>query len=415
MLSQIEKIVLAGSVAFQVSAMTVRDIPGIKENPEDSVLVGMINLHAEAYLQSKAENPYFPVSHDSVKTALYTYLSQLDEISPDRNSARHLLLKGLLWHYLYQLDVDSAFSMADRVATSTMKSYPGIPEAAWLKGINLIRATQIKEGFTILDSLRTGCLIQSQDFLLDYAKLSALCFLPPKRTPSDSIIVFLSPTNKSKYNGLREEERIPFGETWRVCAQSLKMSKIPTFTFRGSYTLSRPLPLRLSFSLLNSSLRSKSPIDEQFIKKFGPLPTPLLYDPETSKYPMEIKIITDCSRTGESLPEYMGSIVQGRFDIIRETGELQKLKAISLRCYNKSVFRNVPGEFCAFVTFDLKLPGNASSRCLHESKTKSSKNDNDIIVRYLIAMKTSDAVEEKAEEIFRDLVCQFDCFCRKME
>jgi hypothetical protein len=197
MLSQIEKIVLAGSVAFQVSAMTVRDIPGIKDNPEDSVLIGMINLHAEAYLQSEAENPYFPISHDSVKTALYTYLSQLDEISPDRNPARHLLLKGLIWHYLYQLDVDSAFSMADRLATSTMKSYPGIPEAAWLKGVNLIRATRMKEGFRILDSLRTGGFIQNQDFLLDYAKLSARCFLPRKRALSDSTIVFLSPTKKA--------------------------------------------------------------------------------------------------------------------------------------------------------------------------------------------------------------------------
>jgi hypothetical protein len=414
MLSQIEKIVLAGSVAFQVSAMTVRDIPGIKENREDSVFVGMINLHAEAYLQSEAENPYFPISQDSVKTALYTYLSQLDEISSDRNSARHLLLKGLIWHYLYQLDVDSAFSMADRLASHAMKSYPDIPEAAWLKGINLIRATRIKKGFTILDSLRAGGLVQNKNFLLDYATLSALYFLPyNKHALSDSQIIFLSPASNVVHTGLREEENIPSSEKWQVYSRSSQQLKMPVFTFSGSYTLSQllsllPLSSVLLSSVPNSAPRLKMDIDERITKRFGPIPTPLVYDPEASKYPMEVKIIADCNKSGLSLPDYMGSIVRNRFNIIKETGDLRKLKAISLRCYNRSVFRNVPGEFCAFVTFDLKLSRNPSNS-FHESKrTSPSEEDDAVIVRYLIAMKTSDAVEEKAEAIFHDLLYQFE-------
>jgi hypothetical protein len=72
------------------------------------------------------------------------------------------------------------------------------------------------------------------------------------------------------------------------------------------------------------------------------------------------------------------------------------------------VFRNVPGEFCAFVTFDLKLSGNSAASSFHESKRTPSGKDDAVVVRYLIAMKTSDTVEEKAEAILHDLLCQFE-------
>jgi hypothetical protein len=73
------------------------------------------------------------------------------------------------------------------------------------------------------------------------------------------------------------------------------------------------------------------------------------------------------------------------------------------------VFRNVPGESCAFVAFDLKLSGNSSGN-FHESKTIPHGKNDTLVVRYCIAMKTSDAVEEKAEAIFQDLLCQFTGF-----
>jgi hypothetical protein len=402
MLIQIEKMALASYLAFQISAMTVQDIPGIEDNPKDSVLAGTIRLYAEPYLQFKVNSP---LSQDSVKTTLYTSLKQLDEGTPHRTSARRFLLKGLAWHYLYRLDVDSAFVMADRLANSAMKSYPDIPEAAWLKGINMIQASRIKDGFSLLDSLRAGGLILNQDFLRDYAKLSAKCFLPPKRTQPDSIVLFLSPSNKDNYTCLREEERTPFCETWRVRDRSSKKFKMPMFTFGGSYTLSQPLSLMVPPLPQNSASRLKISIDDSII---GRIKTPLLYDPEASKFPMSVKIIADCNNSGLSLHDYMSSIVQNRFDMIRETGDLRTLKAISLRCYNRSVFRNVPGEFSAFVAFDLKLPKKFSDRTPEPNKKMLSKDD--LIVRYLIAMKTSDAVEEKAEAIFQDLLCQFGGF-----
>ncbi len=409
---RIEKMVLAGYLAFQVSAMTVQNIPGIKDNLNDSAFAKTINLCAESYSQFGVKNRNSPLSCDSVKNLLY---AAVGECSQRKNTPAVTLLTGLLWHYLYQLDVDSAFLKSDSLASHIMTVCPEIPEAAWLKGVNLIRAGRIKKGFALLDSLRAGGLVQNQNFLLDYAKLSALCFLPKKRTQSDSVIVFLSPTNNSKYNGLREEERIPFSETWRVYARTSRKLRMPAFTFGGSYTLSQPLSLLpLSFMLLpsipNRAPQLKMNIDERIIKRFGPISTPLIYNPEASKYPMDVKIITDCSNSGLSLSDYMGSIVRNRFDIIKETGELRKLKAISLRCYNRSVYRNVPGEFCAFVTFDLKLSGNSSASSFHESKKTPPGKDDTVIVRYLIAMKTSDVVEEKAEAIFHDLLCQFDYF-----
>jgi hypothetical protein len=382
--------------------MTLNDVPNINHDRNQSDIVRIVSPLVEPLSRWQSTYQNYPVLKDSVKRALYTSIRQLDA-SPQNDDPEQLLLKGLLWHYLYQLEVDSAFSMADSLATRVMRSCPQMTEAAWLKGINLIRAARIKRGFAILDSLRSGDRIQNSDFMVDYTKLSVLCFLPLRHSMPDSLALFLFFAESGTRTTMNENEVVPFSEAWRVSAKSFPRAEMPELTFSASYTLYQPLPLMIPPYNPNSSSRLKLDIDS---KMFRPLAEPLLYDPELLKYKMEITITADCNGPACPLNDYMRMIVSKNFDAVKQINDLPLLHAISLRCHNRSVFRNVPGEYCAFVAFDLTLSGNPSGS-FHESKKKPPGKDDTLVVRYCFAMKTSDVVEEKAEAIFQNLLCQF--------
>jgi hypothetical protein len=385
--------------------MTLSDIPNSGNDRNQSAIVQELRPLVEPLFRWQLTYRDSSVARDSVRRALYTSIRQLNA-SPQKDNPEQILLKGLLWHYLYQLEVDSAFSMADSLATRVMRLCPQMTEAAWLKGINLIRAARIKRGFAILDSLRTGDRIQNSDFMSDYTKLSVQCFLPLRHSRLDSLALFLFFADSGTRATMNEEEVVPFSETWRVSAKSFPAAEMPELTFTASYTLYQPLLLMFPPYNPNSFARLKIAVDNNM---FHSVKEPLLYDPELLKYRMEITITADCNGPACPLNDYMRLIVSKDFDAVKQINDLPLLHAISLRCHNRSVFRNVPGESCAFVAFDLKLSGN-SSGSVHESKKLPSGKDDDLVVRYLIAMKTSDVVEEKAEAIFQDLLCQFAGF-----
>lgn len=385
--------------------MTLNDVPNINHDRNQSDIVRIVSPLVEPL--SRWQNTYqnYPVLKDSVRRALYTSISRLDA-SPRKDDPEQVLLKGLLWHYLYQLEVDSAFSMADSLATLVMRSCPHMTEAAWLKGINLIRAAKIKRGFAMLDSLRSGDRIQNSDFMVDYTKLSVVCFLPLRHSRLDSLALFRFFADSGTRTTMNENEVVPFSEAWRVSAKSFPRAEMPELTFSASYTLYQPLPLMIPPYNPNASSRLELDIDS---KLFRSVTEPLLYDPELLKYTMEITITADCNGPACPLNDYMRSIVSKDFDAVKQINDLPMLHAISLRCHNRSVTRNVPGESCAFVAFDLKMSGKSSGSFHETGKKPSGKNDT-LVVRYLIAMKTSDVVEQKAEAIFQNLLCQFAGF-----
>jgi hypothetical protein len=75
----------------------------------------------------------------------------------------HLLIQGLLWHYLYQLEFKQGFFKAESISTRAIKLYPNRPECQWLRGINLVRSGKISSGFKILDKLRVSDTIKNRN------------------------------------------------------------------------------------------------------------------------------------------------------------------------------------------------------------------------------------------------------------
>ena len=118
---------------------------------------------------------------------------------------------------------------------------------------------------------------------------------------------------------------------------------------------------------------------------------------------MSLKIMVDCSSTQLPLRDYLCTIVCNNHDIIEERKEPGMKDAVSLRCYDRSVFRTIPDDFYAFVAFDRLVAAKKTA----EAKKRGGRVENPVRVRYIIALTTSRAVEEKAETILRNVLDKF--------
>jgi hypothetical protein len=394
-------LLLAVILVFQTSCLTVKDIPGINNNHDVAAIALNIRTFAEPYAQRWMKSWGFPVSRDSVKHVLYTAIRQIDSLIPHYDTPELLLMKGVAWHYLYQLEVDSAFAQSDRITTIIIKTHPELIEASWLKAVNLIRATRIREGFVVMDRVRNAALLENHDFLFDYAELSALCFLPKGFARQDILSAVLSTRPGEVRLKSSEKSLDPDGETWRVAAQTSYHDALPVFTF-GTECLVHVSPM-LSFPLLIGSTgpRLSMNLDRTAI---GTVSLPLIYDPDASEFPVEIRIIADCTRPVSSLSEFMFSVVNNKYDMIRNVSRPRNPGTISLRCYATSAIRSIPDEFCAFVAFE--TISRMAVDCFYRPAKKAPLVDR-VPVRYLIAMKTRRPAEAKAEAMLESMIGRF--------
>jgi hypothetical protein len=198
---------------------------------------------------------------------------------------------------------------------------------------------------------------------------------------------------------LSDAERISKTTVWNVNSSGQVNSGMPVFSFSGSWALSAPWALSFTslgpFTSAEPALGVHSDMTTQ-------VSGPLAFNPDSPPRQMELRIIVSECAHAQPLASYVSSIVRDTFDEIKVRNDLQELHAVSLRCYARSAFRNVPDEFCAFVAFDSPPLGpdflSAGDRLSEESAGK---------VRYLIAMRTSRAVEDKAESILDQVLCRF--------
>ena len=98
-------------------------------------------------------------------------------------------------------------------------------------------------------------------------------------------------------------------------------------------------------------------------------------------------------------------LVNNRFDVIERHNDLASLKALSVRCYKKYIFRNVSSDYYAYIAFDC-------NRCIMRDrigpKSKRGGHKEVVPLRYLIVMKTSQPVAAKSEAILRNFLSQFE-------
>jgi hypothetical protein len=378
--------------------MTVCDIPDIEENPVLSSIADSVAMRIEPFANHWVKKWEFPMPRDSVRARLAGFIGAIDACGSTQTSS--LLLKALLWHYLSQCEVDSAFAKSNEIISGMLAARPACAEAVWLKGINFVRSKRIIEGLRVLDSINATGAIRNPHFAEDYMELSGACLLPSRLTSGGSTLRLLP--RPAEYTArLNEREQIPAAISWRACDEK-QGTRLPTFSFGTVFNVNRECPLR--FGALRTVEPSRLDINvRQDI--LSQVRTPLVFDFDTPPCKTEVKIIVDVNQQNLSLFDYVGMIISNRFDIVRQTDDARLLHGASLRCYTVSGYKNIPGEFVAIVAFDMDIGKVSADRFYCREHGASAEKQ---IARYVICIKAPQSVEHKAEAILQDFLARVD-------
>lgn len=285
---------------------------------------------------------------------------------------------------------------------NTAESASSLTDAAWEKGVELVTSGCLPGGFCILDSIVSSGKAGGSR-MSEYARLSEAYFLPPVRVDHDTVdLTEIRKTPSFVFMG--DNELVPVGKGWQATTCPEGKNSLPLFIFSEQYSFVKPL--QFSFPPLNG--RPEKTLNVEIPRQLtSSITMPLVWNPDIPRYKMEVKIVVDCSKKKTTLREYLCSMINNKFDIITKETELQELGAVSLRCYKKSVFNNIPDEFCAYIAFDYTM--NIVDRGILGPQPSTFKPPR-VDVRYLISAKTSQAVEEKAEIILAQIIQRFESF-----
>lgn len=378
-------------------SFSVQDIPEISSVCHKANVAQFIKENIEPFSKYWIKNWQYPIPKDSIRNRIIQVLHYVDEDRLCGSQTTPLLLKSLLWHYLYQLEVDSAYNKADSLTLHLMVEYPQLTEAAWLHGINLVRGSKIIQGFKILDSLRICRSISNTTFLNDFRELSTLCFLPPRIEMIDSILVIGNKKARVWHPSLEDSELVAQSNSWRVLERMSNKKEFPLFVFDGDYKLKPPVLLR---NFPAPPLKLKMDLDNQHFEK---VLDPLIFEYERSPCLAHMEIVADVSDAKVDLVDYLRTVIDGKYDAVRIAGDIKPLNGISVRCYKISIYRDLPGKFDAYAVFDTRI----SNRRQDLFYCKDKKGNSYIGVRYLVSMKCSSEVEDKAELIYQNMIDHF--------
>jgi hypothetical protein len=337
---------------------------------------------------------------DSLARSLQSAVVQFRQSKKENFSDQ--IVEGICWHLLYRIGLDSGLTLTNRILSTLSASYPGRPETAWLNGVNCIWSGRLKKGFSILDSLRTNVYQNDTAFSKEYLRIAQRCFLPIN-DPKDDLAGSCRLVQKRYNTYIGPDDIIPSQIKWSIHESMGKNFTLTGFSLSAIFNLV-PSPL-LQFPPLTQTrnLLLNVVIDTQIVAH---IPTPLVSDPFFNKVKMEMKISATLGTQSSSLADFLYPFVCNQFDEIKTTSDLIKFKAIAVRCRKRSCFQNVEGDYYSYVTFDAQVSsGHGQIRI--EPTTKLYKKGS-IGVRYLIAMRSSESVENKAEQILQNVLAKFD-------
>jgi hypothetical protein len=388
-------------IVFTISicsqAMDVDDIPGLSKNTELSELKRTVSVSIEPLLKKTVQKQEPSVSPDSLRKQLNSIVKILDSMK--NNESQTLLFKALMWHYLSVLDVDSAFKKCNTITKKLISSHPDLGEAVWLQSLNLIQNGEYFYGLKKLDSISSSGIVKNPDIMSDYYNFAASIFLPELNMGSESSIQLFPSARKYSLTPLDQEESLPQDQSWKSVSNKGKDKSSLTFTFGCNFLLRKEFPLNFH-SWESDKLLLRLDVKKELLSKVR---GPLVFDVEETPWKAEMKIVVNVSESRTSLYEYISNFGLSRFSAIKETNDASRIGGISLRCYNQ-VFSNVPGDYYAFITFDLPVGYYYIN---YSNKKKTSSGSNHIMARYLVCLKTNRCVENKAEEILQMVLSRF--------
>lgn len=334
----------------------------------------------------------YSIKKDSVITILYQALNKT-ELLP-QTSFENTLLKGIIWQYLYQVDVDTAFLKVEEISNQLQKQFPNKFEGSWLKGINLILGAKIDSGFKLIDHIHRTNENLPDNFYSDYIKLSELIFLPKQLSSIDkwknldlNILPF-------KVVNLNIDERLPVKNSWTVTNDIQKPASFPLFTFSADFSLKNSF--KINYPSLNryKKFSMKIPIKTDIQKD---LLDSLIYNPDAPPIKMTMKVLVDKLDSLESIESYILKFVYKQYDEITPL-KLKYKNMIALKCHNKSIIRGMDDQYTVYFAFDKPL--SLKNKNIFGSKIDHS---NPSTIRYVVALTTSGNVEDKADMLLYEL------------
>jgi len=257
--------------------------------------------------------------------------------------------------------------------------------------LSLIENGDLRGGLISLNSIVLNGEFKDEG-LDSVAKICSRIFLPKDIVSSSfsDTIFFSESRGVSQPFSIKSEESVPASEYFRILANSgpEKPKALPVIQFTFKFLLKDRFPF--TFPFLKEVYSPKLKMYLRDIEK--DVLTEILWFPGMPDYNADISIVVSFVSGEESLDEYMYDIVKERFDSVRKRDDLQELGAVSVRCYNNSAFRNVAGQFYTYIAFDrLVTPGIDSTMPVSDLVKQS------VLARYLIAAKSSKAVEFETE------------------
>lgn len=335
---------------------------------------------------------------DSLAGDLFAAAEKLRSASADIDAA---LTEALCWHLLYRMGIDSGRVVSDRILLSMEQSGHRLPEISWLHGMNCIWSGRICRGISILDSIRIATCGRDRTFSYDFFKFIRHCFIPVETEreagdivigPPSALVVRISPEETVAQRQSLALHVCGGGERFSVfdLSAEFELTPWPSLQFLFPQTASEN-GMRLAF---------KSPFTEM-------LPKPPVADPFALKTPMELRIMAMPGSVTVPLMDYVASFIDERFYQVWTCRDLERFGAVSVRCREQSVFRGVPGKYYAFVAFDARLSSGGACIRLDPVEGRPAGRE-ELMVRYLLVVRTRHPVEAKAEELLQNILLAFN-------
>ncbi|MBN1760282.1 MAG: hypothetical protein JW863_18285 [Chitinispirillaceae bacterium] len=312
------------------------------------------------------------------------------------------LTEAVCWHLLYRMGVDSGFAVSDRILRSLGSAGCSYPEVSWLNGINRVWSGEFKSGISILDRMGITEFRGGRIFSSDYLKILSRCFLPFEQKEEPIKVTLFSSASGNTSLFINPQEMAPV--EYSISNQSFDNADVSSiWSLSAVYELTPVYSLRFPLLVERSRPQLELGIDSSITRNIIPFSLP---DPFGVKSKMELKIITIQGNTGVSVREYLRSCIDNDYDQIWESQDMRHFNAISIRCRKRSIFRNITGTYYAFVVFDARI---SSEHARIRIKPVNRKIDREELpVRYVLAFRSSESIEGKAERIFQDILCKFE-------
>ncbi|MBN1578952.1 MAG: hypothetical protein JW913_20490 [Chitinispirillaceae bacterium] len=317
-------------------------------------------------------------------------------------SAGNRLTEAVCWHLLHRMGVDSGSAVSNRILRSLERSGHHLPEMTWLYGLNCVWSGKMRKGISILDSIRLAAHSDDPSFSDEFLRFALRCFIPSGCEQTLSTIVLPSSTLRRTSAPTYQEEAFP-ERLGASLYKSYNGGRFPSFCLSAGFELT-PLP-SLHFSFPPEPVDPHLPLNLDSLIA-DDLPQPRVPDPFSIKLPMEMKIVAMPGDVQISLVEYISSFIDDRFHLIWSSRDLERFNAVSVRCREQSVFRDVAGKYYAFVAFDARVFSKKGR--IRFEPAKGAIGREEIPVRYLLVLRSRQNIEDKAEQLLQNILLAFD-------